>query len=801
MLLGAACLPFRAPAQTLIVRNYSVQDGLANPQVYAIAEDREGFLWIGTWEGINRFDGTVLTRYDEGDGVPPGRIFGFQQTPDGALYVGGDGGVAVFDGRRFLPAPAESGLAGAPIRAVAGLPDGTAVFGGERGIVARRPDGRWRTLSGASVTALLGARDGTLYAGTAGHGVFRLRDGKILPVPRVDGGPGEPWGGGEVSALAEGSGGALYAGTSRGLAVLRGGELRSVPAAGGEWIQAIALGEDGVLYLATKKSGVLRLRAATLEPLPPVTQERGLAGERVNALHAVPGGPVFFGTSAGLDLFGGEALQTWTRGQGLPDGTVFSLAEDARGDLYAALSKGGAALLRDGRWRTLGPAEGLPPGKTLSVHLGASGLLYAGDDQGRVWISRRGRLLRRVDLPGVRGVVAILEAPGGEVYAATLEGLAVIGRRGARVVRDGLPGAQVYALAPAADGTLYLATNGGLAAFRGGAVVRVWTRADGLPDDWIFSVRTGRDGAVYAGTRRGLAVLRKGRVERTYTRAEGLTNNVINCVLEDGEGRLYLSTNRGVDVLDPRAPAGSRAVSIPGTDRHTGNTGACLRDRRGRLWFGLDSDLALYDPTHQPVRRPPRALLTGLQVFKKAQPLRAGGASKPFPHDRNDLTFSFTGIDLAAHLLRFRYRLAGLDADWIDTDQRSARYPNLQPGSYRFDLQAVNDAGLWSPPERLPFTIEPPWWRRPAQLLALVLLAALLTGGLYAAARMQRLLAMERLRATIAADLHDQVGAGLTDIAILSEVAARKAGGSPGSRASRPPPASSSTRSATSCGW
>lgn len=172
-----------------------------------------------------------------------------------------------------------------------------------------------------------------------------------------------------------------------------------------------------------------------------------------------------------------------------------------------------------------------------------------------------------------------------------------------------------------------------------------------------------------------------------------------------------------------------------------------------------------------PPRHPPRVQLTGVHV----------AAADSILQDRKGLTFSFIGIDSAARSLRFQYRLTGLEPGWIATSRGSVRYADLQPGPYRFEVQAVNDAGLWSEPASLPFRILPlPWWQRHPSLLAGIAAATFaLLASLFATVRTRRLLQIERLRASIAADLHDQVGAGLTDIAILSAVATRKAGDLP----------------------
>lgn len=184
-------------------------------------------------------------------------------------------------------------------------------------------------------------------------------------------------------------------------------------------------------------------------------------------------------------------------------------------------------------------------------------------------------------------------------------------------------------------------------------------------------------------------------------------------------------------------------------------------------------------PPQERPRRRPRARLTRVHVSRNRPPASKQGV-KPSGQDRKDLTISFTGtgIDPLAESPKFRYRLDGRDSEWIETDRRSVRYSNLQPGDYRFEVQAVNGSGLWSEPAGLSVRFRPPWWRQPYWMLGLTVVGISLAWGV-SAARARRLLQVERLRASIAANLHDQIGAGLTDIAILSEVAARKTGDLP----------------------
>lgn len=185
-------------------------------------------------------------------------------------------------------------------------------------------------------------------------------------------------------------------------------------------------------------------------------------------------------------------------------------------------------------------------------------------------------------------------------------------------------------------------------------------------------------------------------------------------------------------------------------------------------------------PAWETPRRRPRARLTGVHVSEGRETSPKGEASSSAP-SRKDLTFSFTGIDRETRLRKFRYKLDGLNSEWIETDRPSVHYSGLLAGDYRFEVQAINDAGLWSPPVGLSFSVlQPPFLRRYRSLMFILAGAGIvLTGSLFSAARNRRLLQVERLRSSIAANLHDQIGAGLTDIAILSEVAARKAGNLP----------------------
>jgi|SRR6185312_3954380 len=237
--------------------------------------------------------------------------------------------------------------------------------------------------------------------------------------------------------------------------------------------------------------------------------------------------------------------------------------------------------------------------------------------------------------------------------------------------------------------------------------------------------------------------------------------------LSDGEGEeLYLGTPDSGGLrfqADKREPLPS--VSVDNGPFHLRVNARSARISR--------------DSVRERQGRPLGARLTGVHVFQNRQPLPAPETAAPVSKDQNGFTFSFKRIDLGARDRRFSYQLKGWDPDWIETRRCLASYPDLQPGKpYHFEVRAMNKAGLWSEPTGVTLQVIAPWWRR-FDGLGLAAAGLILAMGLFAAARARRLLHVERLRTAIAADLHDQVGAGLTDIAILSEVAALKTGDLP----------------------
>lgn len=754
-----------AGAQVRVHRTLSVEDGLAHPQVLSIGEDREGFLWFGTLDGASRFDGLELVSFREEDGLPGNEVHAIFQAPGGPLFFGTSGGAAIYENGRFTRLPAESGVVGTHVRAITGGADGSVFFGTDRGIFARSPGGRYeRLLVGSNTTepevyALRMAHDGTLYAGTLEDGLLLYRGGKLVRTLRVeDGLPGN-----SIRAVAEGQDGTIYLGTGYGLALYRNGAVLNPGQILGPdtHIFAITVPREGNVFFGSRLFGIFM--GPPLGPFRSITTESGQNWGSVRAVYVTREGTLYFGTDRGVGVYEPHTrIESWTQGtDDLHEDFILSLAGDSAGGAYVGTGRG-VAHYAAGQWRRLPPVSDLRH-FILALHRGASGRLYAGSRRPEVMIYDHDRLVRTLGpREGLEGWVSAIHEGSDTLYVGTASGL--YGIRNGKLTR--LWKGWVTAIAQAPKGALYIGTPEGLLLYRGGV-----SRRAGLAGEEVLSLRQSRNGILYIATERGLSILRDGRL-RTIGRRDGLRDERVSCVVEDEAGRLFLNTRRGIHVIDLAAsPAVQEVLThADGLIAARSVEGTCDRDGRGRLWFGFEGGVSAIDPRSRKLERdPPRVRLSGIELAGRKVPLPPAGQILHF-EARQSLTVSFLVIDLVApHRVRYRHRLADAGQNWNETTLRSVQYSQLAPGDHTFEVQAANESGVWGTPARLRMRVEAPFYQR-GWFLPLLALALSGTGAAALAYRARHLLALERLRTTIAADLHDQIGSGLTEIAILSEM-------------------------------
>jgi signal transduction histidine kinase/ligand-binding sensor domain-containing protein len=268
-------------------------------------------------------------------------------------------------------------------------------------------------------------------------------------------------------------------------------------------------------------------------------------------------------------------------------------------------------------------------------------------------------------------------------------------------------------------------------------------------------------------------------VFQNYTTATGLSSDSVRSVIDDANGFIYAGTVRGIDRIDPTAPVGSGGIrhfdtadGVPDSEEN-----AAFRDQRGHLWFGTLNGLAEFDPAKSRRGPPPQVFITRLRVRGEEIGLPWAGA-RSFHMDvapeKNQFEIQYAGVDLGSVAsLRYQYRLAGLDREWsAPVEGTSFHYASLPSGSFHFEVRAISADGQTGAPAVLDLDVQSPLWKRPWFIaLECAFIAAIV--ALLVRYRVAHLLAMERLRTHLASDLHDDIGASLTQISILTELARR----------------------------
>jgi signal transduction histidine kinase len=345
------------------------------------------------------------------------------------------------------------------------------------------------------------------------------------------------------------------------------------------------------------------------------------------------------------------------------------------------------------------------------------------------------------------------------------------------------------------DGRLWIGTSHGVA-YRSGNAFEVVDLPPALLTRIVLALHTQADGTVWFGTLGGGLVRYASGSTVAVTTREGFPDNTIYGIVDDGMGFFWLSSNRGlfrvaIEELERLASGHADAVSPVLFGYHDGMPSeACrgfgqpagCRARDGRLWFPTDRGIAVIDPNRLSTSEGgPPVVIERLVID--------GRAIEPREHieigpDGRQFEFHFTGLSYAdPQRVRFKYRLEGFDSDWIEADtRRTAYYTRLPPGSYRFHVTACNNDGVWNPNgASMTLAIVPHFWQRGWFLWGTVLASVV---GIVGAVRrvstvklnrklrqLERQQALESERARIAQDLHDEVGANLTRIGRLAEIA------------------------------
>ncbi len=712
---GSAALP-RPDRYVLDV--WKSERGLPSNSIFAITQDRQGYLWLGTQEGLARFDGASF------------RAFTSEATPvmhdDMIKSLGMDSGGILWIGSY--------------------MGELTSL---RRGEFRAHPFGKPDVSN--PIYCLVEDRRRNLWIGTAA-GLFYRPAGESDRFVEIDGFAGR-----KIMGVAEDTAGRLWIATEAdGLQCLERGRWRRVPIApAGRLlvINTMCLSRDGRLWIGTA-SGLAMIQAGR------VVQFRLGQGMSNNIICLLEdrGGDLWAGTENGLFRLANEAGGAASPAQVLPEGIIYSLCEDSEGSLWIGTVGGGLIQMRDSRFTLfsgtsvpgIGMARCLLEDETGGIWFGgAAGRLgrYHGqsyqevplpsrfrnefvwslesDGAGTLWLGTpRGLLrfhggqMRVLPLPfpdGAGDVRCILRDSWNRLWVAAWgQGLACLhpdGRQELFTAPAGIGDDRIHFLLEDRKENLWIGSESGIWVSRLGLGIAFRPRL-ALAGCQATSAYEDRRGALWIGTlSQGLKVLRAG-AWGSLTVAQGLFDNRIYAILEDGGGRLWLTSERGIfmarkDELEKAAFAGGYRVRGRLFDESDGlgsrvcNRGspAAWKDRAGRLWFATLKGVAVADPARMGINETaPPVWLESVGVDSRLLPIVAAAAPKEIPAGSRKFEFTYAAPSfIRPGRIEFKYKLEGYDRDWITAGgRRQAFYNDLRPGRYQFRVVAASADGAWN---------------------------------------------------------------------------------------------------------
>jgi diguanylate cyclase (GGDEF)-like protein len=746
---GPALDPSKAITQ-YVHQVWETDDGLPSNSVRTMVQTRDGYLWLGTQEGLARFDGVKFTVFDKRN-TPAIRVSYVEillEDRSGALWIGTNGGgLNRFAGGRFERFTSAEGLGNDVVTALYEDRHGALWVGTEGGGLSRRRNARWKTwrqkdgLPADRINAIAEDAAGNLWIATDG-GLARLEGEKLLPLPTKD-----RLGEAAPTALYRDRQGVLWVGTEAGLRSLSGGSWtrhRSPEGLSRGAVTSILEDGDGSLWVGADGGGLHRLRQGVWSSY---TTREGLSHDLVWCLLEDREGSLWIGSdSGGLNRLKDGSVTPYTRREGLSGDVIWTIYEDRQGFLWLGTYGQGLNRLRDGKVLVYTRRDGLADDIVWSVLEDRRGRIWAGTEKGlsRLENGRWRSYSKRDGLPH-EPVTALTEDRSGRLWVGTAGG-GLARLEGDRfqvfTTRDGLSSDFIRALHEDRQGFLWIGTyGGGVNRFRDGRFEAITTK-QGLTTNIVFSFHEDPEGAMWIGTYGGgLNRWKDGRLH-VFGTQHGLFDDAAFQILEDGRGRLWMSCNRGVfsvarSELEALARGEARSVSsislgkedgMPSQECNAGHP-AGWRTRDGDLWFATVKGAAAIHPDR--LRRNNRIPPVRVERVVVDDRVLDPNAPARLPPGKGRFEFHFTALSfLTPGRVRFRYRLEGFDSDWIEAQNRRVAYfTNIPPGDYRFRVIAANEDGVWNRQgASFAFHLAPTFyqakWFLPACILLLILAGA-----------------------------------------------------------------------------
>ena len=668
---------------------------------------RDGYLWLGTQNGLVRFDGLQFKSVPIDLPQALGQnVKMLSQAHDGGLWFAiNHGGLGHFDGQRFAAiGDHQWSRPDMSANAILEAHDGALWMGELLGL------GRWGNgqpgesfLDEKTTGPVLSFGEGPagkIWLGTSEHGLFYWADGKLVSCPD------EVLKHRNISALAVDAENQVWVGTQLGLLCYSHGQVKEISGQNYN-VNALLVDRQGGLWIGTTGRGLGRYENGRFTFLGKVD---GLASDNVTALFEDAEGSLWVGTQDGLSQLSDVKFPIFTSKEGLGEGSCRLVTASKNGGLWIATDNG-ISYLNGPTATNLFANPALPNNYFKLCFEARNGDIYAEDGDKGMDILSGNRLRSRI----TNSVwVSAFAEDAQSVLASLGTGDSLFRIQAGKLVhyqyQDGATPDYYWInnMCTARDGAVWVASKNGIFRLDDGRVQH-WTTAEGLSGNIVQWICEDGDGSIWAGLTTGIARIKNGQV-KNLTSTNGLADNLIFSIVPDDRGVFWFDSGRSIfraSRQDLNAFADGLAAQVQcelfdGLEalKFTGRTDqefSGCKTLDGRVWFPSPWGVVMIDPAHIPTNAVPPPVHI-VQVLANGKECARSGKIVA-PPGQGELNIRFNALSyLAPQKIQFRYQLAGYDKDWIEAGDRPlAVYANLKPGNYTFHVIAANADGVWSP--------------------------------------------------------------------------------------------------------
>jgi len=734
-------------AQTYDFRNYNVDDGLTQSQVFCIFQDSKGYMWFGTnGGGASKFDGKKFQSFTPSNGAISNYVFAIAEDKANYLYF------ATYDGLQIT-----GKFKDVVIDSSKGLPDNESYFvlidkldkvwvATKKGVCYLTPDKKAIKLTGdsvlekASVWTIFEDSHGDLWFGTMENGVCRYAPNgkeKFTWFNTTHG-----LGSNFIRSFNEDLKGNIWVGTLAGLSKIdpKNGKLEAVQLPGlylsNLAITGISQDKNHNMWLCSNE-GVIKVNGLGYETYK---VSNGLCSNVLLSSFIDNEGNLWFGSDgSGISKLLDEAINNYNVQDGLPGDYINCIYQTRDGKYWFGIRDNGLVLMQDRSFRTFK----LNPKNLKSELIDNNVNCMAEDESGLLWCGTmaglsifNGNTFKNYlaeDLDH-RTIYSVYHSKNGTHYLGTLQGLlifdegkiSVVGAVNSLAQKGNLP---IYGMNEDKEGNLWLATATGAIKYNGKTAEVIGSK-NKFTDKTVYNAVKDKNGNLWFGTEEGVFFYNFKEFVNIGEK-DGLISNQAYFLLFDNQNRLWIGTNKGIDALQVNDFTSNKKVTIKHYGKEEGlkglecNFNSAFKDNEGKLWFGTVKGITTFNPRFEKINyHEPSCSITDIKIaFERIDltPFSAGIDSLTrlpikleLPYTKNHVTIDFIGISQTnPGKVQYQFKLDGVDDDWVPpTNKNEVTYSSLQPGDYTFYLKAMNNDGFWNKePLVFKFKVLPPWYR------------------------------------------------------------------------------------------